>query len=232
MITFSQSDVNAWLRFCGDTNPLHFNIQKASNAGFSEPIVPGMLLAMPIKSRIFTPVADGQIRLFFKKAALIGATYQINKHNNDVQLIIPDSGNSIITGRIGMSLASQSLEHDIGVSILKGSEINACLLSIPSLTTPALWAEALIFRDLINKLKTMVLWGKSGSEILSSGALLHLSNTVNLNKPVTTFPEESRVYFSAALVTSPLPGWAGHLHCRANTECGRVLSEHIFGVKR
>ncbi len=141
MITFSQSDVNAWLRFCGDKNPLHFNVQKALNAGFSEPIVPGMLLAMPIKARIFTQGANRQIRIFFKKAALIGATYQINSQNNDVQLITRNSGNSIITGRIGMPLASQSLERDIGVSTLKGSEINACLSSIPSLTTPALWTE-------------------------------------------------------------------------------------------
>lgn len=74
-VTFTDQTVSDFLKLTGDTNPIHAEQSQAASAGFSEPVVPGILLASLFPALIgshFPGAVYASQTLSFRRPAVVG----------------------------------------------------------------------------------------------------------------------------------------------------------------
>ncbi|SFN35744.1 MaoC/PaaZ C-terminal domain-containing protein [Xenorhabdus japonica] len=178
MIVFTKESINSWLMLSGDTNPIHYDSESANRAGYSAVVVPGMLLAMPIKQTLIMDGKPGNcIEVYFKHIAILGKSYEVIQKENYVNFTDCDCGSTVAFGR---KTDRQKNEPKgiikFGEHILKKEEIYARLQTNEGKYHPIVTLESMFFAQMLNCFKYSNIWGVTGNDWLLSGNLLQANS--------------------------------------------------------
>ncbi|MCP2006273.1 UNVERIFIED_ORG: hypothetical protein J2Y78_004927 [Buttiauxella agrestis ATCC 33320] len=229
MIEFTENEIENWLDFSGDNNPIHQKNKLIKTSG-ENIVVPGMLSGALLKEDFINHYNFSRLNLLFQKNIKTNESLCQHNEKNNIYLISCDDNECSIHGKMDNSLSQYSYEHDLGTTVLDYSEFRL-KTSLPKMfSSPLLFTEAMMFRDLLHLCKSALILGINGEELLETGRLVHMSNTLTINHKNQALEDNISVENSLSVRPSSFNGWDGFIFCQARSRRGNITSSHMFGV--
>lgn len=217
-IAFGLPEVEAWAKFSGDFNPIHFDLQRARSAGLDGLVVHGMLALMPVKAELATAASasagrlDAQTReapwmkfhalfrrsiphdsvslLTLRASKTVGLDFRLNASDTQEERF---RGSYAPASDHGSWLETHRLDER-SFSALAPGEAQRFAQSYPAVQEGWIALDAIIFADFIRtKLDAIALMvRKDFRQVMgmstNSGVFVQVSHTVFINTSVLRTP--------------------------------------------